>query len=69
MVVLLCEKDEKSIPHFVRNYKCSAGKNAVLLAQRFVTLFLIPVVPDVLHVIVIFHDLDHLFHQLIQEKR
>ena len=27
-------------------------------------LFLLPVVPDVLHIVIIFHDLDELFHQL-----
>ena len=26
-------------------------------------LFLLPVVPDVLHVVIIFHDVDELFHQ------
>jgi hypothetical protein len=26
-------------------------------------LFLLPVVPDVLHIVVIFHDVDELFHQ------
>ena len=29
----------------------------------FVILLLIPVVPDVLNVIIIFHDVDQLFHQ------
>ena len=27
-------------------------------------VLLFPVVPDVLHIVVIFHDLDELFHQL-----
>ena len=30
---------------------------------RFMEL-LFPVVPDVLHIVVIFHDVDELFHQL-----
>jgi hypothetical protein len=29
---------------------------------------LFPVVPDVLHIIVIFHDVDELFHQLIHKN-
>ena len=29
---------------------------------------LFPVVPDVLHIVVIFHDVDELFHQLIREN-
>ena len=26
-------------------------------------LFLLPVVPDVLHIVIVFHDVDELFHQ------
>jgi len=29
-----------------------------------VVLFLFPVVPDILHVVIIFHNVDELFHQL-----
>ena len=35
-----------------------------LVETVFSKLFLIPVMPDVLHIVVIFHDVDELFHQL-----
>ena len=32
--------------------------------DRLDYLFLIPVVPDVLHIVILFHNVDELFHQL-----
>ena len=43
-------------------------KTTFLHFRKKVVLYavlLFPVVPDVLHIVVIFHDLDELFHQLI----
>ena len=36
---------------------------SLILAALLIELFLLPVVPDVLHIVVIFHDVDELFHQ------
>ena len=45
------------------NYLQNKGSAANTAADPW-TLFLIPVVPDVLHIVIIFHDVDELFHQL-----
>ena len=49
---------------FQNSFKCSENANKPVNFTDFPTrLFLLPVVPDVLHIVVIFHDVDELFHQ------